>query len=69
MQHPSLQNELCKLQMEELHLQSNLRDVQMKIKDKILAMQQKCNHNWEIEQECCMYGETFTLCSKCNANK
>jgi hypothetical protein len=55
--------------MEELHLQSNLRDVQMKIKDKILAMQQKCNHNWEIEQECCMYGETFTRCSKCNANK
>jgi len=69
MQHQSLKNELCKLQMEELHLQSHLRDVQRKIKDKILVIQKNCDHNWTAEQECCMYGETFTVCSKCNANK
>ena len=51
-----LETEMVKLITDELYLQSQLQDVKNKIK----------KHEWITERECCMYGESFTFCRKCN---
>jgi len=35
------------------------------IKREYEVIRQTCQHNWVRERERCMYGETYTVCTKC----
>jgi len=61
-----LETEMVKLITDELYLQSQLQDVKNKIKKQQILIQKQCEHEWITERECCMYGESFTFCRKCN---